>query len=136
MSIFFSPSERGFYNDAINLIIPGDAIEIEPEYHAYLMDGQSQGKVIVFNGNEKPILADPPPMSIEEVKAAAYAERDSKLTLAGLRISPLQDAVDLEEATASEVALLKKWKQYRVALNRIDQQEGFPENIDWPVAPE
>ncbi|WP_224795477.1 phage tail assembly chaperone [Pseudomonas fluorescens] len=33
------------------------------------------------------------------------------------------------------MARLKRWKQYRVALNRIEQQMGFPVTVDWPTAP-
>ncbi|VVO55170.1 hypothetical protein PS870_00498 [Pseudomonas fluorescens] len=46
-----------------------------------------------------------------------------------------QDAIDLGDASDSDVASLKLWKQYRVALNRIEQQVGFPVTVDWPVAP-
>ncbi|WP_367863933.1 phage tail assembly chaperone [Pseudomonas nitroreducens] len=31
---------------------------------------------------------------------------------------------------------LKEWKQYRVSLSRLDQQAGWPADIQWPVAPE
>ncbi|BFT62419.1 tail fiber assembly protein [Pseudomonas moorei] len=51
---------------------------------------------------------------------------------ATLAIAPLQDAVDLDDATAEETALLKKWKQYRVAVNRIDLTQPYP---IWPPQP-
>ena len=63
------------------------------------------------------------------------AQRDVLLTQAALRIAPLQDAVDLGDATAAEEAALKAWKQYRVKLMRIEQQEGFPAAVVWPGAP-
>lgn len=61
--------------------------------------------------------------------------RDALLQEAALRIAPLQDAVDLDEATAEEITELKAWKLYRVSLNRLDQQSGYPASINWPVAP-
>lgn len=64
--------------------------------------------------------------------AVAAADRDRLLGTATLRIAPLQDAVDLDDATAAEVALLKKWKQFRVAVNRVDLTE---ENPAWPEQP-
>jgi hypothetical protein len=64
------------------------------------------------------------------------AARDGLLYEAGLRIAPLQDAVDLEKATKEEKELLRAWKSYRVDLNRIEDQAGFPSNIDWPTPPE
>ena len=65
----------------------------------------------------------------------ANLERDRRLAEAALRIAPLQDAVDLDNATAADVANLKLWKQYRVAVNRVSDQPGFPETIDWPTPP-
>ncbi|WP_122859766.1 tail fiber assembly protein, partial [Pseudomonas viridiflava] len=39
--------------------------------------------------------------------------------IADYTIAPLQDAVDIDEATPEEAAALTKWKKYRIALNRI-----------------
>ncbi|MEE4332320.1 tail fiber assembly protein [Pseudomonas alliivorans] len=55
--------------------------------------------------------------------------------IADYTIAPLQDAVDIDDATAAEISSLKAWKQYRVALNRIPAQPGYYEVIDWPVMP-
>lgn len=74
----------------------------------------------------------PIPPTSEEVLANNTAKRDALLAQATLAIAPLQDAVDLEEATVDEVALLKKWKQYRVAVNRIDLTQPSP---TWPPQP-
>jgi hypothetical protein len=63
-------------------------------------------------------------------------ERDGLLYEAGLRIAPLQDAVDLGTTTEAEQAALLEWKAYRVDLNRIEDQPGFPSEIDWPAQPE
>ncbi len=73
-----------------------------------------------------------PPPTAEQVRD----ERDALLKLAALRIAPLQDAVDLDDATGAETLLLKAWKQYRVALNRIELQSGFPASVVWPDAPQ
>jgi len=50
-------------------------------------------------------------------------------------IAPLQDAVDLDDATDAEAAALKAWKKYRIALVRLPEQPGYPTDIDWPVPP-
>ncbi|WP_320110165.1 tail fiber assembly protein [Pseudomonas asplenii] len=76
-----------------------------------------------------------PPPSAAEVLAAAYAQRDNLLTVAALRIAPLQDAVDLSSETPDEAASLKAWKKYRVDVNRVTDQAGFPEKITWPISP-
>jgi len=67
--------------------------------------------------------------------ASAIRQRDALLAAATAKIAPLQDAVDLDDASTAEIALLKQWKQYRVALNRIESQTDFPEAIVWPSAP-
>ncbi|WP_122868016.1 tail fiber assembly protein [Pseudomonas viridiflava] len=55
--------------------------------------------------------------------------------IADYTIAPLQDAVDIDEATPEEAAALTKWKKYRIALNRIPAQPGYFDVIDWPVMP-
>lgn len=80
--------------------------------------------------------ADLPPPSTATLIEAANIKRDQLLSEAVLRMGPLQDAVALEKATASEQAALLAWMDYRVALNRIQTQPGYPAAIDWPAVPE
>ena len=47
----------------------------------------------------------------------AYCDRD---------ILPLQDAVDLDDATPEEVERLKALKRLRIALNRWEYPEDIP----------
>ncbi|WP_152222789.1 tail fiber assembly protein [Pseudomonas sp. SCB32] len=54
--------------------------------------------------------------------------------VAGLRINPLQDAVDLGKATEEEQRSLQEWKKYRVALSRLSALEAWP-NVDRPSQP-
>ncbi|MNN75319.1 Caudovirales tail fiber assembly protein [compost metagenome] len=56
-----------------------------------------------------------PSSSPEEIKASNTSTRDFLLNQATRAINPLQDAVDIDDATPDDVALLKTWKQYRVA---------------------
>ncbi|MNG08838.1 Caudovirales tail fiber assembly protein [compost metagenome] len=71
----------------------------------------------------------------DRVLAAAVAEGAKRRAVADKAIAPLQDAVDIDDATEAEVLLLKAWKKYRVALNRVPEQAGYPATIEWPVAP-
>lgn len=79
-----------------------------------------------------------------DMKLQAAAERElaiAQAEIARLRkiaddaIAPLQDAVDIDDATEAEEASLKLWKKYRVALNRLPDQPGYPATIDWPASP-
>ncbi|WLD64695.1 tail fiber assembly protein [Pseudomonas sp. OVF7] len=73
-------------------------------------------------------------MKKEELSLAATAESDRRLGVAAIRIAPLQDAVDLKKPDAN-IALLAKWKQYRIDVGAISEQKGFPTEIVWPVEP-
>lgn len=66
----------------------------------------------------------------------ASATRSKLLADAAVRMGPLQDAVDIGEASDAEKDLLLSWKRYRVYLNRIELQEGFPKTIVWPQSPD
>ncbi|EAN4013524.1 phage tail protein, partial [Salmonella enterica] len=46
------------------------------------------------------------------------------------KIAPLQDAVDLDEATDKEKASLLAWRKYRVQVNRVDTLKPV-----WPEKP-
>lgn len=78
-------------------------------------------------------------MKAEQAAAQHLAQVQAEIArlrkIADDAIAPLQDAVDLEEATETEVSTLKEWKRFRVALNRLPDQEGYPIEIDWPAPP-
>ncbi|PJH88520.1 MULTISPECIES: tail fiber assembly protein [Pseudomonas] len=93
------------------------------------------GASIVPNRKGYPVLQDAPEPPPAEMAAAALVRRDERLAQAALRIAPLQDAVDTDQASEAEVQLLRLWKNYRVDLNRIDQQDGFPTLVAWPIEP-
>jgi hypothetical protein len=61
MEYFYSESKKSFYNHEINGDnIPSDAISMTEEYHSFLLNGQSAGKVIsVVDGIV--VLTDPLP---------------------------------------------------------------------------
>lgn len=82
-----------------------------------------------------PEIPEPPPPTPEHELAQVQAETARRRAIADAAIAPLQDAVDLDEAAAAELALLKEWKRYRVALNRLPEQPGYPTEIDWPAPP-
>lgn len=73
--------------------------------------------------------------AVEQHLAVVLAEVAALRTAADSVIAPLQDAIDLDDATDAEVLTLKAWKKYRVALNRLPEQPGYPIDIDWPVPP-
>ena len=91
----------------------------------------------------------PPPPTSAEVLAANSSQLQQFTQLAAQqktaltnRVSTLQDAVDLEEATPAEVvelplrqAQLLEWKRYAIYLGRVTTQAGWHMTVDWPVQP-
>ncbi|WP_379554959.1 tail fiber assembly protein [Pseudomonas sp. MD332_8] len=67
--------------------------------------------------------------------AEAVDESNRLRKAADFTIAPLQDAADLGAATQSELHSLSAWKMYRIALSRVQTQQGYPQSIEWPVAP-
>lgn len=70
-------------------------------------------------------------------------EANAKISALQGEVDVLQDAVDLDMATAEEAtrlaaakAELTAWKRYRILLSRVEAQPEFPTTIDWPVKPE
>lgn len=57
--------------------IPPDAVEITPEQHAALIEGQSTGKRIVADADGYPVLQDPPQLTPEQLRANALARIDA-----------------------------------------------------------
>lgn len=116
-------------------------IEITEEQYAQALDGMCEGLVVTVKYGFKivpapePVVEPVPDPTPEELAQAARSTRDQLLLVAAIRIDPLQDAVDLGDASDAEVSSLERWKQYRVALNRVELQPGFPTMISWPVAP-
>lgn len=67
--------------------------------------------------------------------AEAIAATAKRRALADAAITPLQDAIDINNATEADHELLNAWKKYRVALRRLPEQKGYPTTIEWPIAP-
>nr|WP_231130412.1 tail fiber assembly protein [Providencia stuartii] len=73
------------------------------------------------------------PSKQQFIVCAEYKKKDA-FNEASFAIAPLQDAIDLGIATDKELMQLNAWKQYRVALNRIDTSAA--PDIDWPEKPQ
>ncbi|KFA85882.1 tail fiber assembly protein [Enterobacter sp. EGD-HP1] len=70
----------------------------------------------------------------DEFIAQAEAMKQQLMADTSSIIAPLQDAVDIGEATDAEVSSLHGWKKYRVLLNRVDISKA--PDIEWPELPE
>lgn len=137
---YYSALTNSFYPSSLKLDYegsengwPDDAVAISDEVYVSLLEGQANGKVIVVDGNGKPVLSDPPPPTHEDLVAMAELKRNVLLSEATVKIAPLQDAVDIGVAINDEISMLREWKKYRVLLNRVDI--NIVSNIEWPEQP-
>ncbi|MFG0272670.1 tail fiber assembly protein [Pseudomonas sp. zjy_14] len=121
-------------NPACTLPPDDQLVEISHALYQELQLAQSVGNAIQPGPDGYPV-AVAPIITDEDLAIRATMQRDRLLTAAALRIAPLQDAVDLDSATPEEVQQLRTWKTYRVDLNRLEQQLGFPREITWPDEP-
>lgn len=66
MTLYYSQSNGGFYDDQIHSRLPEDAVAISPEQHTALLAGQSQGQVIMPGKDGKPVLVEPAPSHLHQ----------------------------------------------------------------------
>lgn len=83
----------------------------------------------VFNGKK----ITPRVIPASELIAQAEETRAQLMAEANQKITPLQDALDLDMATDEEIAQLNAWKTYRVLLSRVDT--ATTSDVDWPPLP-
>lgn len=76
--MFYAKSTRGFYDTGIHgNNMPDDVVEITAEEHAALLDGQSDGKLIDFDEDGRPFLAEPAAPTAEALAAAVTKKREA-----------------------------------------------------------
>ncbi|ELY4543923.1 tail fiber assembly protein [Cronobacter sp. EKM101R] len=83
----------------------------------------------IFNGTK----IAPYELSADELIVEAKNKKERLLREALEIITPLQDAVELDMATETEIADLAAWRRYRVLLNRVNPSDA--PDIDWPARP-
>jgi hypothetical protein len=93
MKLYFSKTTGGFYDPSVHGDnIPADKVEIAEAYWQQLLDGQSQGQLIVADAHGHPQLEDPPPAPAAEPVVLTPAQ---KLAAAGLSVDELKGLLGL-----------------------------------------
>lgn len=90
--MYASKTTRGFYDAAIHGdTMPEDVVEITTEEHAALLEGQSNGKLIDFDKDGYPFLADPAPPTDEQLQQQANTEARAYLAETDWYVIRLQE---------------------------------------------
>lgn len=76
MTIFYSASTGGFYDDEINSAIPSDSLVITSEEHRDLLQGQSDGRIICTGADGKPTTKLPDKPDLPTYKRIAKDKID------------------------------------------------------------
>lgn len=85
MTIYYSPSTRGFFNTTLfTTNLPEDALGIDPEYYDELITAQTVGKVIQPGVDGVPVAVDPP---VAEITEADITRERSRRIAEGVVVS-------------------------------------------------
>lgn len=76
------------------------------------------------------------PPTDDELKAAALAKRDALLSQASEVTAGMGDAFLADLLNDADKATFKTYAAYKLALNKIDKQPGYPQTIAWPTLPQ
>lgn len=122
--LYYAESTRGFYDTAINRVIPEDAVAVTRQQHAALLAAQAGGKEIVSSPGGVPIAVErrlTREQIVEGVRiaaSAALAASDSAI------IAFYENGAPVPE----------QWKAYRASLRAIisgqDQPTTLPKSPD------
>ena len=75
------------------------------------------------------------PPTLEELKASALAQRDALLAAANESTAGMADAYIAGLLDEADTATFKAYATYKLALNKINTQPGYPATIKWPTFP-
>lgn len=71
----------------------------------------------------------------DDLVAEINVERDLRLVAANEATVGMADAFISGLLDADEESMFKAYAAYKLALNRISKQPGYPGTVNWPVAP-
>ena len=127
MSLYYSASTPGFFDDKIHDKLPKDAVPITLEEYRALLKAQSEGKEIKADSKGKPIAVDRPKPTQEQILERVRKKRDRLLAASDWTQMP-----DVSLPTKTKEA----WTSYRQELRDITETfKDDLENIVWPEEP-
>jgi hypothetical protein len=107
-------------------LIPEDAVEISAGFHAELLAGESEGKVIAWDGDGYPVLVDPPPPGDEELAAVERVWRDQRLSETDGVVTRHRDELEEGVEPTLTAAQYTELQAYRRDLRNWPEAGEFP----------
>jgi hypothetical protein len=134
MTRYVSKSAQCIFDSDFNSDLPDDILEITPELHMALHAGYAQGKRINYDVYP-PELADPLPLSAEQLVIDARVWRDGELSSSDPLVARHRDERDMGDTTLT-TAQFSALLDYRQALREWPTDKAFPDGESRPVAPD
>ena len=103
------------------------------EYAEAAIKANEAGKALKIKDG-KLIFIEPEPMRLtnEQIITQNQHIKESLLKEANSEIDILNDKIEFDDATDDDVAMLKKWKLYRINLKKLDTSDI---NVIFPIKP-
>ena len=136
MAAFYSPSERGFFDTALNSKsqIPADAIGVSTQQCTELVVGISRGLIVrVTEGGLLELVE--PPIDPQVVALTERAWRDGVLTSAAWLRDRHRDQLEIGAPTTLTAEQFEELLVYMQALRDWPQSPEFPDSTHRPIAP-
>ncbi|MFJ4197532.1 tail fiber assembly protein [Pseudomonas sp. NPDC089534] len=125
----------GRYDSVLHAQIPDGAVEVSDELFMRTID-EHDGVWRLTDGKvTKHPLANASQVIEGELRAAALATRDGLLAEADQQTVGMADAYIAGLLDADDMQRFKAFAAYKLALNKIDRQPGYPQDIAWPERP-
>ncbi|ROM60412.1 phage tail assembly chaperone [Pseudomonas rhodesiae] len=136
MAMFYSPSERGFFDTALNSKkqIPSDAIAVTEPQRTELLAGISRGLLAQVSKSGSLELVEPP-IDPADVALAERAWRDAVLTSAAWLRERHRDQLEIGAPTTLTAEQFEELLVYMQALRDWPQSPEFPDSTHRPIAP-
>lgn len=140
----------GVNRDAVNLLVifeENGVVHDEVPFSASPNDSMAYGRELFHRAREGEFGHIDEP-SEEEIKHSHLLRQRAGLAMTTARISQLQQAIDIaadaatlgkrKKATNTDVlqTQLHAWRVYRVELAQLEDQPGYPTQVQWPTPPD
>lgn len=126
--MYYNSKNNGFYDSNIN-DIPTNSVEISDEYHAELLEKQSNGFSIQADENGYPTAVEHV-LTIDEIIMINTSKQQQLLNIANEQIIILERAIKYNRARDADKLLLEKLELFTIDVSQADLSDPdliFPE---------
>ncbi len=135
MKYFYSAKTNGAYIDALNTVMPDDAVEISKKTYVNLFTVPINGTVGPGKDGLPIVIAASGPTD-DEIFAREREWRDRELLRSDGVVARHRDQVEVGEATTLTGVQYKSLQSYRSQLRNWPEQKEFPILSSRPIAPD